>query len=67
MEYKRCWEHTITTKFLRKTVVAFGTVFNNFDIRHQDSAGNVTSIIKVPLSYAPIQKFLARIEQQGRY
>ena len=52
-------------EILRKTVVAFGTVFNNFDIRHQDSAGNVTSIIKVPLSYAPIQKFLARIEQQA--
>jgi len=52
-------------EILRKTVVAFGTVFNNFDIRHQDSAGNVTSIIKVPLPYAPIQKFLARIEQQA--
>ena len=26
---------------------------------------SVTSVIKVPLSYAPIQKFLARIEQQS--
>jgi hypothetical protein len=23
-------------EILRKTVVAFGTVFNNFDIRHQE-------------------------------
>tara|TARA_X000000950_G_scaffold284868_1_gene389009 strand:- start:443 stop:1501 length:1059 start_codon:yes stop_codon:yes gene_type:complete len=52
-------------EIFRKTVVAFGTIFNNLDIRHQDSSGNVTSIIKVPLSYAPIQKFLARIEQQA--
>ena len=52
-------------EIFRKTIVAFGTVFNNLDIRHQDSSGNVTSIIKVPLSYAPIQKFLARIEQQA--
>ena len=52
-------------EIFRKTVVAFGTIFNNLDIRHTDSSGNVTSVIKVPLSYAPIQKFLARIEQQA--
>jgi len=49
---------------LRKTVVGFGTLFNNLEINRFDSAGNVTEVTKVPLSYGPTQKFLARIQQQ---
>jgi len=49
---------------LRKTVIAFGTLFNNIQIRHKDANGVDFSILKVPLAYGPIQKFLARIEQQ---
>lgn len=49
---------------LRKTVVGFGTLFNNLEISRFDSAGNVTEVSKVPLSYGPTQKFLARIQQQ---
>ena len=52
-------------EIFRKTVVAFGTIFNNIDVRHKDSSDNITSVIKVPLAYSPIQKFLARIEQQA--
>lgn len=52
-------------EIFRKTVVAFGTIFNDIEIRHKDSSDNTTSIMKVPLAYAPIQKFLARIEQQA--
>jgi hypothetical protein len=51
-------------EIFRKTVIAFGTIFNDIEIRHANSSNNTTSIIKVPLAYAPIQKFLARIEQQ---
>ena len=50
-------------EILRKTVVAFGTLFNNIQIKHTDNNDQVTSVIKVPLAYGPIQKFLARIEQ----
>lgn len=50
-------------EILRRTIVAFGNVFNNIEIHHTDNSGNDTSIIKVPLAYGPVQKFLARIEQ----
>jgi len=51
-------------QIIRKTVIAFGTLFNEIYIKHKDSDDNNISEIKVPLAYGPIQKFLARIEQQ---
>jgi len=50
-------------KSISKTVIAFGTLFNNIQIKHSDEGGNVLSVIKVPIAYGPIQKFLARLEQ----
>jgi len=50
-------------EILRKTIIGFGTLFNNIQLRHQDAAGKDISAIKVPLAYGPAQKFLARIEQ----
>jgi hypothetical protein len=50
-------------EILRRTVIAFGTLFNNISIQHTNSSGQVTSILKVPLAYGPTQKFLARLEQ----
>ena len=49
---------------LRRTVIAFGTLFNNITIKHTDGSDNVVSVMKVPLAYGPTQKFLARLEQQ---
>lgn len=49
---------------IRKTIIGFGTLFNDIEIRKTDSNGNVVSILKVPLAYGPVQKFLARIQQQ---
>lgn len=49
---------------IKKTVTAFGTLFNNIYVKHTDSTDDVISEIKVPIAYGPIQKFLARIEQQ---
>lgn len=49
---------------LRKTVIGFGTLFNNIEIRHTNDDREVVSVLKVPLAYGPIQKFLARVEQQ---
>jgi hypothetical protein len=51
-------------EIIRRTVIAFGTLFNDINVRHKDSSGDSISEIKVPLAYGPIQKFLARIEQQ---
>ena len=50
-------------EILRRTVVSFGSLFNNISIKHSDNNGNVTSVVKVPLAYGPTQKFLARLEQ----
>jgi len=50
-------------EILRKTVVSFGTLFNNITIKHTNDSDNIVSVIKVPLAYAPTQKFLARLEQ----
>ena len=52
-------------EIIRKTIISFGTVFNQIDIRHSDGAGDTYSELKVPLSYGPAQKFLARLEQQA--
>jgi hypothetical protein len=51
-------------EIIRKTVVSFGTLFNEIYVKHKDRQGNITSELKVPLAYGPTQKFLARIEQQ---
>ena len=48
---------------IRKCVAVFGTLFNNLYVLRKDSAGAVISQMKVPLSYAPKQKFLDRIRE----
>jgi len=50
------WQHDV----LRKYVVLFGTMFNNISVNRLDSNGDVTQTLKVPLSYGPKNKFLAR-------
>ena len=50
-------------EIVRKTIIAFGTLFNDIQIKHKDNAGDDFSIITVPIAYGPIQKFLARLEQ----
>ena len=52
-------------EIVRKTIVSFGTLFNNIYIRHEDKNNNVVDETKVGLSYGPMQKFLAKIEQQA--
>ena len=44
-------------EIFRKTIVSFGTLFNNIEIRRSDE------VMKVPLAYGPKQKFLARLDQ----
>ena len=51
-------------EIIRRTVISFGTIFNDIHIRHKNSNDGVISDMKVPLAYGPVQKFLARIEQQ---
>lgn len=49
---------------IRKTIISFGTLFNQIYIKHQEEDGSDASLIKVPIAYGPIQKFLARLEQK---
>ena len=52
-------------KQIRNSVIAFGTIFNNINIKRLDSSGNPLQTIKIPLSYSPKEKFIARLEQQA--
>tara|TARA_Y100000768_G_scaffold324776_1_gene261583 strand:- start:2034 stop:3077 length:1044 start_codon:yes stop_codon:yes gene_type:complete len=52
---------------IRKTVIAFGTLFNDIKIKKFGSDGKTISQIKVPIAYGPMQRFLARIEQQTNF
>jgi len=45
----------------RKMVVAFGTLFNNIEVRRTNSSDAVTEVLKIPLSYGPKDKMLVRI------
>jgi hypothetical protein len=49
---------------IRKTIISFGTLFNNMEVRTKTSAGTNLSVVKVPIAYGPVQKFLARLEQR---
>lgn len=49
---------------MRKMTIAFGQIFNNIQIKRKDSSGAVIQSIRVPLAYAPKEKFLVRLDQQ---
>lgn len=55
----KIWYHGIT----RKAIVAFGVMFNNLKIRRRDATGKTLDTLKVPLSYAPKNKMLSRINR----
>jgi hypothetical protein len=45
-------------EIIRKTIIGFGTLFNNIYIKHYDKDDtNVIDEMRVPLAYAPRQKF----------
>lgn len=49
---------------IRKAVAAFGSLFNQLYVLRKDGSGNVISQVRVPLSYAPRDKYLERIRVQ---
>ena len=52
---------------IRKSVIAFGTLFNNINIKKFAADGKSISTVKVPIAYGPMQRFLARVEQQSNF
>ena len=47
---------------LRKTIIAFGSLFNDIFITRRNSAGTEVQSMKVPLAYGPKQKFMVRLD-----
>lgn len=48
-------------EIIKKSTAIFGTLFNNISIKRYDENGNATSTFKVPLIYAPKQKWYSRV------
>jgi hypothetical protein len=51
-------------EIIRRTIISFGTLFNNIHIKHENENGDDVSLIKVPIAYGPVQKFLARLDEK---
>ena len=47
---------------IKKIVSVFGQLFNNVQLAHV-AEGKMVGVKRVPLSYAPKEKYLARIKQ----
>jgi hypothetical protein len=46
---------------IRKYVTLFGTLFDDITIKRTDNAGKLNAFIKVPITYSPKEKMLARV------
>lgn len=47
---------------IRKTIVAFGRLFSDIKIQRQNNDGVVEQAVAIPLSYAPKEKWIVRID-----
>lgn len=47
----------------RRYVAVFGTLFNTIKIVRKNNAGSTIQTMTVPINYGPVQKFLAKLEQ----
>jgi hypothetical protein len=50
-------------EYTRKVVIAFGTLFNNIYVAHPEN--NIDKKIRVPLTYAPKEKFIRRLLEES--
>lgn len=50
-------------KHLRKITYAFGTLFNEVELQRTDNSDNIVQTIKVPISYAPKELWVTRLQQ----
>jgi len=57
--FGRTWNHDS----LRKYIIVFGTIFNDIYINRLSATGEVLQTLKVPLTYGPKEKVLARLDQ----
>lgn len=55
--FGQTWSHNT----IRKYIILFGTLFDNLYINRENSSGATVQTLKIPLSYGPKDKYLARI------
>lgn len=53
-------------KRVRTAVSVFGSMFNNLHVLRTNSAGQVMSQVKVPLTYAPKRNFISRLDEMNK-
>ena len=54
---------TFSHGLIRNFVIAFGTLFNNIKINRPAASGEGTNTIAIPLTYAPRQRYIERINE----
>ena len=54
---------TFYNETIRNTVVGFGSLFNEIYVVRKDNSGNETSRFKVPITYAPKEKFIRMLDE----
>ena len=54
---------TFYNETIRNTVIGFGSLFNEIFVSRKDSDGNETSRFKVPITYAPKEKFIRMLNE----
>ena len=52
-------------EIVRKTIIGFGTLFNDIFIKHENIDDSTLNETKVGLAYGPQQKFFAKIREQA--
>tara|TARA_Y100001951_G_C11273591_1_gene260375 strand:- start:251 stop:1018 length:768 start_codon:yes stop_codon:yes gene_type:complete len=52
-------------KNIRNIVILFGTVFNDISVERTKADGSRDQIFKVPISYGPKEKYLARVDSRN--
>ena len=53
--------HQFYHQALRKYIIMFGNMFNDIYISRKNNSGTTIQTLKVPISYGPKEKFLARL------
>lgn len=51
----------------RRYVAVFGTLFNDIQISRKNTIGETVQTMLIPINYAPIQKILARLDQDPTF
>lgn len=55
--------HSFYHGALRKYIIMFGNMFNDLEVGRYNTSGQLIQSIKVPISYGPKEKFLARLRE----